>query len=219
MSWDSTVSHSRMRVSRDGFTVTSDNPTYFSSARSNYAMMPGNMYYFEVELNLPNGVEVKLGVSQEQNLENENGFSGTKRGWSFYAGQGGQKRHNANSGSFPYGKLLGTQATIGVLVDMKACRLGFVIDGTWCGFAFTQPEFVCQEPLYAAFSILNARNTCTFLKKQSSWEQVLGLLYSRRYARVLMRLPEGLFRDVGDYCMVRGAMLSTNMMLDLLRDS
>lgn len=208
-----------MRVSKDGFTVTSENPSYFNSARSDYAMLPGHIYYFEVAMSLRAGMEVKLGVTQAQDLNNEAGFSGTKKGWAFYAGQGGQKRHNANSGSYPYGKELGIDATIGVLVDMKDGRLGFTIDGNWCGFAFRMPEFVCTEPVYAAFSLLAANNTCTFLKQHSSWQLASSLIYGRKLVPFLRRLPDGLFREVGDYLLHEALPLPHNLILDLLNSS
>ena len=181
-------------------------------------MLPGHIYYFKVALSLRAGKEVKLGVTQAQGLDNETGFSGTKKGWAYYAGQGGQKRHNANAGSCPYGKELGIDATIGVLVDMKDGRLGFTIDGNWCGFAFETPEFVCTEPVYAAFSLLSANNTCTFLKQHSSWQLVSSLIYGRKLAPLLRRLPDGLFREVGAYLLLEDLPLPHSL-FDLLNSS
>lgn len=215
MTWEPSLSHSRMRVSKDGFSVTSDNPSYFNSSRSGFALLPGHIYYFEVSLELRGGLEVKVGVTQAQVLENETGFSGTKKGWSFYAGQGGQKRHHANAGNYPYGKLLGREAIIGVLVDMKEGRLGFVIDGEWCGFAFTEPEFVCAEPVYAAFSLLAPNNTCTFLKQHSSWSFTRSFLYLRKHAAFLRRLPDGLSREVCAYLVPGALPLPRSLLLDL----
>ena len=215
MTWEPSLSHSHMRVFQNGFSVTSDSPSYFNSSRSDYALLPGHIYYFEVSLELQGGLEVKVGVTQAQELENEVGFSGTKKGWSFYAGQGGQKRHNMNSGAFPYGKVVGTQATVGVLVDMKDGRIGFVIDGEWCGFAFTKPEFVCIEPVYAAFSLLAYNNTCTFLKQHSSWTSTRSFLYLRKHTAFFRRLPDGLFREIGTYLLLKAEPLPRSLILDL----
>lgn len=215
MTWDPSASHSQMHISNQGFTVTSANPAYFSTARSSYPLLPGQIYYFEVALVQRRGKKVKLGVTQEQELETKLGFSGTEKGWSFYGANGGQKRHNANSGNLPYGKTLGVKATVGLLVDMREGRLGFVIDGKWCGFAFIQPEFVCTEPVYAAFSLFASGSTCSFVKQKLSWNSVRFLLFCRRHLAALRRLPQGLIREIGAFLIVKDYSLPLELLLAL----
>jgi len=215
MTWDFSASHSQMHISNRGFTVTSANPAYFSTARSSYPLLPGLIYYFEVDLVQRRGKKVKLGVTQEQELENKLGFSGTEKGWSFYGANGGQKRHNANSGNLPYGKTLGVKATVGLLVDMRGGRLGFVIDGKWCGFAYTHPEFVCTEPVYAAFSLFATGSTCSFVKQKLSWNSLRFFLFCRKYLRGLMRLPQGLIREIGVFLTVKNFSLPSELLLAL----
>jgi hypothetical protein len=215
MTWDPSVSNSHMQVSNSGFTVSSVNPVYFSSARSSYPLLPGYIYFFEVALAMRRGKKVKIGVTQEQDLENKLGFSGTEKGWSFYGTNGGQKRHNANSGNCPYGHPLGSKATIGLLVDMREGRLGFVIDGKWCGFAFIQPEFVCTQPVYAAFSQFTSGSSCSFIKKKSSWNLIRFLLFCRKYIISLRRLPEVLIREVGLFLISQDCSLPSTVLIAL----
>ena len=217
MQWNPSASHSRMRISPDGFTVTSDSPRYFSSAIGTYPMQPGSIYYFEVVLGTEESrtMESKIGVTQEQHLDNETGFSGTAKGWAYYSANGGQKRHCANSGTFPYAVELSKTTQVGVLVDMVDCRLGFVVAGLWHGFAFRAPEFVCSEPLFAGFSLLNSGSYCEFLKRNAVWDFKKICVYAGRRVAPFKRLPSHLMKEIAEYLPSYSVVLPDSLILAL----
>jgi hypothetical protein len=161
--WDRANSHHCYDISQDGFEgqARAIDVQYFSSVIADKAFMPGKQYYYELSIKSPSEVSelhVKVGITTEQNMQVQYGFSDKETGWSYYLNGKGYTRHRSYSGGRNYGNGYKVNQTIGVYVDLLAGTLAFSVDGQYLGLCFD--GLICDRPYYAAVGMDTARQSC-----------------------------------------------------------
>jgi hypothetical protein len=141
---------------------------YFSAVIADKAFVPGKQYYYELaiksQLRLSSSLQVKVGLTTEQDMQVSHGFSDRDTGWSYYLNRSGFTRHGSNTHGRFYGNGYKVNQTLGVYVDLLVGKLAFSVDGQYLGLCFD--GLSCEQPYYTAVGMNTSKQYCELLRKR-----------------------------------------------------
>lgn len=201
--WSQERSHRCFAFKENGFEAhITGNSQYFSGAVVDFAFKQGKRYFFELRLKREEAydpsMEIKVGLTIENTLDIDCGFSDRDTGWSYYLFDGGLKRHSSNLKGDPYGEGYEIGQDLGVYVDMMEGTLAFSVDGRYYGPCFTGLN---TEHTYYAAVAMNNRHICELVRKTPAfWETCSPALFVKCFSSsILGALKPMHFREILQY--------------------